>query len=94
MRINLLARRDSESNDILRHSVEFSCDILTPRDRASRIKTYRDNARSRLFCGITKAPFTLLRFHMKTEQNLSALAMRSHCSTVKTELFENANENA
>ena len=28
---------------------------------------------------------------MKTEQNFSILALRSHCSGVKTELFENAN---
>ena len=42
----------------------------------------------------SKAPFTLLRFRMKTEKNLSVLALRSHCAAVKTELFENANENA
>ena len=41
-----------------------------------------------------KAPFTLLLFHMKKEQNLSVLGLSSHCSAVKTELFENANENA
>ena len=41
------------------------------------------------------APLTLLCFHIKTEQNLSVLAsLHSHCSTVKTELFQNANENA
>ena len=40
------------------------------------------------------APFTLLRFYMKTEQDLSILALRSYGSAVKTELFENANENA
>ena len=43
---------------------------------------------------LPKAPFTLLRFHIKKEQILSVLALRSHGSTVKTELFENANENA
>ena len=36
------------------------------------------------------APFSLLRFHMKT---LSVLALHSHCSAMKTKLFENANEN-
>ena len=30
--------------------------------------------------------FTVLRFRMKTEQILSVLALRSHCSAVKTEL--------
>ena len=42
----------------------------------------------------SKAPFTLLHFHMKTGKHFSLLALRSHCSAVKTELFENANENA
>ena len=42
----------------------------------------------------SKAPFTLLRFQMKTEQTLSVLALLSRCSAVKTELFENANEDA
>ena len=41
---------------------------------------------------LIKAIFTLLCFHMKTEQSLSGLALRSHCSAAKTELFENANE--
>ena len=39
----------------------------------------------------TKAPFTLLRFQLKTEQNLSVFALRSHCSDMKTEKFKYAN---
>ena len=38
-------------------------------------------------------PYHTAPFHMKIEQNLSVLALRSHCSAVKMELFQNANEN-
>ena len=37
---------------------------------------------------MSQAPLTLLRFRMKTEQNVSVFALRSHCSAVKTKLFQ------
>ena len=37
---------------------------------------------------MSQAPFTLLHFRLKTEQNLSAFALRSHCSDMKSEHFE------
>ena len=40
--------------------------------------------------GESKAPFTLLRIHMKTDTKVSVFALRSHCSAMKTETFENA----
>ena len=46
------------------------------------------------FVPLIEAPFTLLHFQMKAESNLSVFALRSHCSAVKPELFENVNENA
>ena len=57
------------------------------------------NMRQRFFVpeeilSVTQVLLILLRFHTKTEQNLSVLALHSHCSAVKTERFENANENA
>ena len=38
--------------------------------------------------GRIKTSFTLLRFHMKTEQKLSLFFLHSHCSAVKTELLK------
>ena len=37
-------------------------------------------------------PVHIASFSYETEQNLSVLTLRSHCSAVKTELFVNANE--
>ena len=56
------------------------------------------NMRQRFFVpeeilSVTQVLLILLRFHTKTEQNLSVLALHSHCSAVKTALFEIANEN-
>ena len=53
-----------------------------------------ENSFHALIVSLNVAPFTLFRFHMKTERNLSVLALHSHCSAVKTELFKNGDENA
>ena len=39
---------------------------------------------------LPQAPFTLLRIHMKADKKVSVFTLRSHCSTLKTETFENA----
>ena len=53
------SEKTSQSNDTLLYFVEFPmCTILiealTPLDRTSRIKMYKNNARSRLFSRIAK----------------------------------------
>ena len=47
------SKKESESNYVLQHFVEFS-KALTPLDRALHIKMYENNARSRLFFRIAK----------------------------------------
>ena len=43
---------------------------------------------------LSQVPIYTAPFHMKKEQNLSVLDLCSYYSAVKTEPFENANENA
>ena len=70
-----------------RRIIEKAFGILTARFRISSRPT---NAKVEHVESYTKAPFTLLRIRMKTDKKVSVFTLRSHCSAMKTDTFENA----